>query len=681
MAMPRCLWLVLVVMGTLVRQAPAGPLEEMLAREVIGPRQSLRDLLDFVRPRIVSMPTVGNLQEWEVIAGRIRREVLERIVFRGEVARWREAPLRVEWQEQIAGGPGYHIKKLRYEAVPGLWIPAVLYEPDKLSGKVPVALAVNGHDHQGKAASYKQVRCINLVRRGLIVLNVEWLGMGQLRREGLAHYRMNQLDLCGTSGLAPFYLVLSRGLDVLLSHPHADPARVTVSGLSGGGWQTIFLSALDPRVTLANPVAGYTSFRARLHEDAHDIGDSEQVPCDLGTIADYTHLTALRAPRPTLLTYNARDDCCFVAQEALPPLLEAARPIYQLYGKLDALRSHVNHDPGTHNYLKDNREAYYRMIGTFFFGGDPRYSAVEIPVDREIKTALELAVSLPADNADFNTLARSLARNLPRVAAWPASKEVALSWQEEHRRRVREVVRPQDLDVKAQRSGNTEKEGTQAVFWKLRLGGSWTVPVVELTRGAARATALLVNDAGRRHDPITAERLLREGYRVLAVDPFSFGEARLAGEDTPWILLLSAAGERPLGVQAGQLLAVARWAAQAHSREPVHLVAVGPRLGMAALVAAALDEKAIASLQWQGALASLHELIEQNRSVEQMPELFCFGLLQATDVKHLMTLVAPRPVSLIDAPPRVRAELAGLKQRYRLLGQDFDPLTQRPLSR
>ena len=28
-----------------------------------------------------------------------------------------------------------------------------------------------------------------------------------------------------------------------------------------------------------------------------DLGDSEQTPCDLATLVDYTHLTAMRAPR------------------------------------------------------------------------------------------------------------------------------------------------------------------------------------------------------------------------------------------------------------------------------------------------------------------------------------------------------------------------------------------------
>ena len=125
---------------------------------------------------------------------------------------WRDAATKVEWLETIDGGPGYRIRKLRYEALPGLWIPAVLYEPENLTGKVPVILNVNGHTPQGKVYPPKQIRCINQAKRGMLALNVEWVGMGQLMGPGFDHYHMNQLDLCGTSGLAPFYLNMKRGI-------------------------------------------------------------------------------------------------------------------------------------------------------------------------------------------------------------------------------------------------------------------------------------------------------------------------------------------------------------------------------------------------------------------------------------------------------------------------------------
>ena len=661
----KCSWLLplLVAVSSTARAADPSPVEQALAREIIGPRQALLDVQARIEARIPRMPQVKTAAEWEKQARHIRRAVLDRVVFRGEAAAWRDAKCQVKWFDTIPGGPGYRIKKLRYEAVPGLWIPALLYEPETLAGKVPVMLAVNGHDgRNGKAAGYKQMRCINLAKRGMLVLNVEWLGMGQLNKPGLQHYRMNQLDLCGTSGLAPFYLAMTRGLDVLLSLPNADAERVAVSGLSGGGWQTIVVSSLDPRVTLANPVAGYSSFRVKYRDHYKDLGDSEQAPCDLGTLADYTHLTALRAPRPTLLTFNAKDNCCFEAGYALPPLLHAAQPIFKLYGKEKLLRTHINDDPGTHNFEKDNRQALYRMVGDFFYAGDKKFSAEEIPSEKEIKSREELAVDLPERNADFNTLALELAKKLPRATTLPKEAREAEKWRKTQREKLRAIVHAQDFAVQATRTASTEKDGVKATFWKMRLGETWTVPVVELTRGEPKGTAILVNDAGRRADPVNAERLLRAGLRVLAVDPFYFGEATLKGEDLHkkqprdflLAMLLACVGDRPLGVQASELAAVARWSSSEHKNGPVHLVAVGPRMSLIALVAAAVEEKAIGRLELHGALGSLKELLKQNRSVDQMPEMFCFGLLEAFDVKQLTALVVPRSVVRADAGDKAR---------------------------
>src|SRR5262249_50731129 len=148
-----------------------------------------------------------------------------------------------------------------------------------------------------------------------------------------------------------------------------------------------------------------------------DLGDSEQTPTDLATVADYTHLTALRAPRPTLLTYNAKDDCCFEAGYALPPLVRAAEPFFKLSGSEKALRTHVNHDPGTHNFERENREALYKIVGDFFFPNDATYSAKEVPCEKEVRTADELKVPLPTDNLTMNAVAKRLAADLPHGAA------------------------------------------------------------------------------------------------------------------------------------------------------------------------------------------------------------------------------------------------------------------------
>ena len=627
-------------------------IEGFLKREILGPTLHRDQWRRFCDVRVPTVKTPATAEQWQAEAQRLRAAVLERVVFRGAAAEWRNAKTKVEWLETIAGGPGYSIKKLRYEALPGFWIPALLYQPERIEGKAPVVMNVNGHvGAPGKSVAYKQIRCINQAKRGMLALNVEWIGMGQLGGEGYSHARMNQLDLCGTSGLAPFYLSMQRGLDVLLALPHADPQRVAVAGLSGGGWQTIFISALDPRVTLANPVAGYSSFLTRT-EHFKDLGDSEQTPCDLATLADYTHLTAMRAPRPTLLTYNSKDECCFESGYALPPLLAAAQPVFALCGRPDALRSHVNDVPGTHNFELDNRQAFYRMLGDFFYAGQKDFDPKEIASDSEVKTKEQLLVELPPGNADFHSLAAALAKDLPRQPAPPAQEPQAAAWRQTQREKLRELVRAQSYEVHATQVAAEEADGIRAVLWKLELDEAWTVPAVELTKGEPRQTALLLLDGGRKTAAAEAARLLAEGYRVVVLDPIGVGEAAVAGKEYLAALLVAGVGQRPLGLQASQILAAARWSAERDQGRGVTLAAVGRRAGVWALVAAALDDRAIARVVGRESLGSLKQVIAESWPIARAPELFCFGLLEQFELSHLAALAVPRPVELApaDAP-------------------------------
>jgi hypothetical protein len=682
------------------KKAEANHIAALLRHEIIGQTLPPAEIQRFCERRVPRLASYQSVAEWEAAARRLRQQVLEKVVFRGQAAAWRNMPQRIQWMETIPGGPGYRIKKLRYEALPGLFIPALLYEPEKLAGRVPAIMNVNGHvGPPGKAVPYKQIRCINQAKRGMLALNVEWLGMGQLGGKGSEHGRMNQLDLCGTSGLAPFYLAMERGLDVLLSLDHADPSRVGVAGLSGGGWQTIFISSLDPRVTLANPVAGYSSLRTRARH-LKDLGDSEQTPCDLATLVDYTHLTAMRAPRPTLLTFNSKDDCCFESGYALQPLLDAAGPFFQLYGKQGVLRQHINNDPGTHNFELDNRQAFYRMLGDFFYPGDKRFDPKEIPSDKEVKSPEELCVPLEK-NQDFNTLATALAKDLPRDGTLPCDADAAKAWRLARSGRLRNLVRARDYSLQAVEVGSQtvrgsplpqagegpgvraagtgpNAQGVKATFRSFFLDNAWSVPAVELARGTPQRTAILVADGGRASAAAEVLRLLAGGYRVLAVDPLSLGESAIAHPTHSYLLplLVAGVGERPLGIQASQIAAVARWANEQY-HAPVVLVSAGARSSMAALVAAGLEERAIGAVQLHGSLGSLKQIIESNWTYAQAPELFCFGLLEQFDVKQLAALVAPRPVTFLAPSPRVKSELSGLCDWYELLGRKFDPLVVR----
>ncbi|MCC6586221.1 MAG: acetylxylan esterase [Bryobacterales bacterium] len=594
---------------------------QLLEKHILDPNQPLLDVQVYTGWKVPPLGSFKTTAEWEKYSTALRQRVLDEVVFRGEAKAWRDAKTKFEVLPVFASGPGYKVRQFRYEIIPGFWLPGLIYEPEQVNGPTPVVLNVNGHEGDGTATPYIQIRCMNLAKKGFYAINPEWLGMGQMKMDALNHYRMPQIDLTGTSGVALHFLGQKRALDVALTLPHADPQRIAVTGLSGGGWQTIFFSSLDPRVGAAMPVAGYSSYLTRAQWPDLDLGDSEQTPSDLASVADYTHLTAMMAPRPIQLANNAKDSCCFRADYAISPLLQAATPFYRLYDNMNALKYHVNHGAG-HNYDQDNREAFYRFVREAF---RMNFDTKEVNVEDQVRPNTQLRPTLPADNLDFHKVALSLAANLPRPGRANLDN-------------LRAVTRYRPLAA----DGTEAAKDGAATYWKLKVDRSWTVPAVEF--GSGNEAVIVIADQGKASAAAHIDRLVAAGKRVLAIDPFYLGESKITRRDFLYAMLLAGLGERPLALQAGEINAAARWLRTARGASSVAVLAVGPRTSLMALVAAAVEPQPVAGLELKDSFASLKDILTRDLTVDKAPELFCFGLLESFDIPQIIGLVQPRPV-------------------------------------
>ena len=333
------------------------------------------------------------------------------------------------------------------------------------------------------------------------------------------------------------------------------------------------------------------------------------------------------ANRAALLTYNAMDQCCFTAGHALPPLLNAAQPVFDLMGRGRFLRSHINHDPGSHNFELDNRQQLYRFLGDVFYDGSD-FDWREIPSEEEVKSADALRVGLPDGNADFNSIALGLMKKLPRP------------FKSEPRKQLLKLINSKEYVALAKYIGGERA----AKHYQFRIGSEWTVPGTVFTPEAPAATTLLIADVGRKAQAKRVDGLLVKGRRVVAFDPFFFGESKIQSRDFLHVILMHAVGERALGVQAGQIAAVAEWAAE-RFRQPVELESVGRRLSVAARLAA-VQTGTISGLKLHNSMRSLKEVINENKGANQMPEMMCFGLLESFDLPQIEALIAPRPVTI-----------------------------------
>ena len=649
-----CIALALTAGGGARAQSSAEQAQAILAAPVEAQPVVTFQLQEYLIAHAARLPAPASAEAWTAEAARIRERVLKDVVFHGWPAEWVNAPPKFEdlGEIPVSPGAGFRRRKLRYEIVPGFYSTAVLYEPGKLNAKAPAVLDVMGHFPAGKAMEFEQTMCINQALRGMVALNLEWLDMGELRDPENEHSFAAHLDLAGANGVGLFYLAMRRGLDYLAQRPDVDAGRLGVTGLSGGGWQTITLSALDARVAAAVPVAGYTTLAGRAEVLPGEPGDNEQNATDLVAGQDYSTFTALRAPRPTLQINSAEDDCCFRAAMVRPYIFEAVRPFYRLYGREDALEFYEDTLISAHNFGPESRERAYRFFCEAFH---LPVLEREIPVGGEIGSYSELAGGVPKDNLTVLGLARRLAAGAERPAP-PAEGEARAAWAARERDVLRRVLRYQPAAVKqvwiAANAHHSEVE-SESYRFEMENGLPATAVWVRETQTPRGAPLTIVlNDNGKKaagaekwdQTPEVGDRLER-GEQVLAVDLVFTGDASPDQPPSLFTQMLASAGERPLGLEAAQLAAIARWAAQRFHPAQVRLETTGIRSQVQALAAAAVEPGLFSEVASQRGVRSLGYLLEKPVRYETAPDLFCLDLFADFDLDTLGALAAPARVA------------------------------------
>src|SRR5215471_18658460 len=470
-------------------------------------------------PRPVAPSTAAR---WSEEAARIRKHVLNDIAFHGWPKEWVNAGPKFEQTGVIETSHGYHIRKFRYEVVPGLKSTALLYEPDSFKGRAPAILNLVGHEMQGNFVEYEQKRCINFAKRGIVALSLGWFGFGELGQPENSHDFGGHLDLVGSNALGFFYLIARRGLDYLSSLPQVDSSRIGVTGLSGGGWQTLMISAFDERVSAAAEVAGFGSLETNLSRPT-DTQEIEEDATDLVQDLDYPFFVALRAPRPTLLMHNAQDDCCFLAPLVKPYVYDQILPFFQLYGAGDSFQWHENFDPGTHNYQLDNRQQAYEFFTDHFH---LTANAKEIPSDGEIHTAEELAGDLPKDNLTVARLARKLGDQIRRPSIPTAGKERD-SWAHAQRELLKSTIRLSPANLNGSwRLVSTRKPGLHTYAYRFDFSNGLSATGIWVAGSNTPSDApvtIVISDKGYKAAAEYVTARVNRGEHVLALEPLFFG--------------------------------------------------------------------------------------------------------------------------------------------------------------
>ncbi len=263
----------------------------------------------------------------------------------------------------------YNIEKIIFESRPGFPVTANLYVPKGRKFPLPGVVGTCGHSTNGKAAEAYQSFAQGLARMGYVTLIFDPIGQGE---------RFQYADEKFKSRIGPGvaehlhagnqqFLVDEffgswrawdgiRALDYLLTRPEVDPKQVGVTGNSGGGTMTTWLTGVEQRWCMSAPACFVTTFRRNMENELP--ADTEQCPPRaLALGLDHSDFLAALAPKPVIILAKEKD--YFDARGAEEAFARLQR-LYDLLGEKKNIQLHIG--PTYHGYTQENREAMYKWF-------------------------------------------------------------------------------------------------------------------------------------------------------------------------------------------------------------------------------------------------------------------------------------------------------------------------------
>jgi len=380
-----------------------------------------------------SLADIHCLKDWQKVRPQRYGQFLETMGLLDVPVNGPRPPLNVKITGTIYK-PGYRIEKLYYESLPGLYVPANLYIPDGITKPTPAILYVCGHADTQKV--HYQAHPRKLAQLGFVCLIIETIQWGEVRGEHWGCYARGWFQWY-SRGYTPGGMELwnaMRALDLLCERPEVDADKLGVTGISGGGAQTWYLAAADPRIKAAAEVCGNSSLNSHIFQRSIDMHCDCMMPINTYQ-RDYSDIGALIAPRPFMIAASDRDKLNMI--EAIRQVYKRTKKIYKLYGQSDNIV--LVETPGIHSYHEISRTRIFSFFLKHLMGKDVPPSAVGDIDDSDaaMLSAEELKVYVDGPPADDRT--KTIQETFIKLAQPPviSSREQL----DDHRQKVLQFLR------------------------------------------------------------------------------------------------------------------------------------------------------------------------------------------------------------------------------------------------
>lgn len=634
-----------------------------------------------------------------------RKEASERAAFvRSKV--WdliggplQKSPLDVK-TTGIVERDAYRIEKLIFESQPEFYAPAHLYVPKTGNGPFPTIISPLGHTNDGKLYRSYQIVFQNLARKGFVVFTWDPPGQGERLQYPVRGTNRSRFGPTGEHEQFgwPAFLVGStttqfeawdavRALDYLETRKEVDMKRIGCCGHSGGGTQTMYLCALEPRIKVAIVVEGHTENVAGAnYEPPGAYADAEQnIIASLKFGLDRGDLLSSFAPKPLLICYTHMDVGSTYSphyEHGTREIFEESKDIYGLYDASDKVALSASNLPHDYDYF--HRRATYEWFNKWLGGqGDNSEAAFdESPASALWSTSTGQVLTSVGGRAAYQV-------NFDRLKAIEEKRTSAPNRQQVRHTLSELLALPMSKGPIRGKTLSTANRGDlTAEEFEFYSEPAVRVPGWFLKPAAAASklpVVLWVSNAKNRifDNLVLLNNVVQKKIAICAIDVRALGQAtpRLPssgplfyghGVEMAYSLVALTAGLPLSGQRTRDILCCLDYL---DTRSDVDTSRIGlfgtGAPGIETLYAAALDDR-VRSLLLDRTLTDFKSLVaaeDYNLKVGS----FTFDLLKHFDLPQLASAVGPRPVWLLNPvnPQGEGVPLSAVPESYAKTGKIY----------
>ncbi|GAA5221911.1 alpha/beta hydrolase [Membranihabitans marinus] len=467
-------------------------------------------------------PVPSYKADWESYKSLLRSRVEEKTGLK----RYPDLPLDYH-ETQSHSINGITVKNIYFQTRPGVYATANLYIPSG-EGPFPAVITMMGHGSNAKLYDLYQSIGQTLAVNGYVSLNIDPWGSGERATvDGQHEYHGSNLGASlfniGESLMGMQLTDNIRGVDLLTSLSFVDKTKIAATGSSGGGNQTMWLTAMDERIQVGMPVVSVGTFQSYIM--------SSNCVCetliDGLTYTEESSVLGMVAPRVLKICSAAKESNKAFFPEEMKRSYNNALPVFEFYGSGHHLTNQIFET--THGYHPEMREALLGLLDFHFKGIGDGMPRPEKPF--ELLEAADLKVFIDGQRPSkiVTTMAYCQQRGRDLKNEIRGSKSIDLEEKKsllsgllkQDRVTEKPVVFQLSKELGWERYSFQVKDGTLIpVLIKRNSHDSGKYLIIGRPKGKSVVENKIIDDA------------LRDGYHVCLIDFYGSGEAASPAEAT-----------------------------------------------------------------------------------------------------------------------------------------------------